>query len=388
MNKISRIIASVVVLTIAVSLAAQPTRPAEPVKKGQAAFADVPFKGRTKFEQKFERVLKISVDPEAMPFDSDTLTTVLNSPAVSGKAASDTFGLSLDEYTTYITLKATTSIKIGAVIAKLEVGCRADGRIPAAALNAFTENLRKHLQVTLEESINLDRRNLEKRQDALLDRKNYLEKKYVEVWTNRVRVAEDAGLAEHSVDGHRVTVAEMEDNLRDIEVEMALRQTRIESTKKEMSSSSTADTMPKIDPLADELEKLVRIRARQLEAAGNAGTDEDDRDAAEARMVEAKLRWIERVEELEKLKPEARLKVLDKEVAELETRKEVYTKTLASSIEQARGLFRYHEHVLLLTKKEVLLDKAIERIEEQVDDLANYSEKLGTITVSIIGQVD
>jgi hypothetical protein len=379
-----------VLLALAAALPAfaQPARPVEQGKDGRPSYGDIPFKGRVKFEQKFDRVLKISVDPEAMPFDSTTLTTVLNSPAVAGRAARDTFGLNVDEYGTYITLKATTSPKFGAVIAKLELSFRADGRIPMPAMNAFTENLRRHLQVTFEESINVDRKSLEKRQDALIERKNYLEKKYVEVWTNRVRVAEDAGLAEHSVEGKRNVVAEMENNLRDIEVELALRQTRIESTKKELSSTSTADAMPKADPLADELEKLVRIRARQLEAAGNAGTTEADRDAAESRMLEAKLRWIERIGELEKLKPEARLKELEKDVAELETRKAVYDKTLTTAIEQARSLFRYNEHVLLLTKKEVLLDKAIERIDTQVDELANYSEKLGTITVTIIGQDD
>lgn len=370
----------VVALALATAAVAQPTRPAEPVKPQKPPFADVPFKGRTKFDQKFERVLKISVDPEAMPFDSVTLTTVLNSPAVCGAAARETFGLGMDEYTTYLTVKATTSVKLGAVIARLELACRADGRIPMPALNAFVENLRKRLQLTLEESINVDRKSIGKRQDSLLERKTDLEKKYVEVWTNRVRIAEDAGLAEHSVETYRGTVAEMEENLRDVEAELALRQTRLDFTRKALSSDTTADA--KADPLADELEKLVRIRARQLEAGG----DEDGRDAAEARLLDAKLRWIERVDELESLKPESRIKTLEQEIAELETRKQVYSRSLASAIERARSLFRYHEHVLLLTKKEVLLDKAIERIETQVDDLASYSDKLGTITVTIIGQ--
>lgn len=373
----------VVGLIATASLIAEPTRPSVSSTPGKAPYADVNFKGRVKFDQKFERVLKIAVDPEAMPFDSGTLTTVLNSPSVAGAAARDTFGLTIDEYSTYIKVTATTSDKVGSVIAKLELACRADGRIPMPALNAFADNLRKHLQLTLEGSINSDRRNVEKRQDALLERKNYLEKKYVEIWTNRVRVAEDAGLAERSVDGRRTTVAEMEENLREVELETALVKLRLETSKKEMDSSNTANTTPKPDPLADELEKLVRIRTRQLEATG---ADTDEQDAAEARMLEAKLRWIERVEELELLKPDARVKVLEKELAELEVKKDFYNKTLTTSIEEARSLFRYNEHVLLLTKKEESLDKALERIDTQVDELANYSEKLGTITVTIIGQ--
>ena len=373
----------VVGLIATASLIADPTRPAVSSKPGKAPFADVTFKGRVKFDQKFERVLKIAVDPEAMPFDSETLTTVLNSPSVAGAAAMDTFGLTVDEYGTYIKLKATTSDKVGSVIAKLELACRADGRIPMPALNAFADNLRKHLQLTLENSINSDRRNVEKRQDALIERKNYLERKYVEIWTNRVRVAEDAGLAERSVDGRRTTVAEMEEGLRDVELETALVKLRLDTTKKEMDSSNAANTTPKPDPLADELEKLVRIRTRQLEATG---ADTDEQDAAEARMLDAKLRWINRVEELELLKPDARIKTLEKELAELEVKKDFYNRTLTTSIEEARSLFRYNEHVLLLTKKEESLDKALERIDTQVDELANYSDKLGTITVTIIGQ--
>ena len=373
----------VVGLIATASLIAEPTRPSVASTPGKPPFADVNFKGRVKFDQKFERVLKIAVDPEAMPFDSGTLTTVLNSPAVAGAAAMDTFGLSIDEYSTYIKVTATTSDKVGSVIAKLELACRADGRIPMPALNAFADNLRKHLQLTLENSINSDRKNIEKRQDSLLERKNYLEKKYVEIWTNRVRVAEDAGLAERSVEGRRGTVADMEEGLRETELETALVKLRLDSTKKEIESSDSANTTPKPDPLADELEKLVRIRARQLEATN---ADTDAQDAAEARMLEAKLRWIERVEELQLLKPEARVKVLEKELAELEVKKDFYNKTLTTSIEEARSLFRYNEHVLLLTKKEESLDKALERIDTQVDELANYSDKLGTITVTIIGQ--
>lgn len=374
---------SVVLLVAAVVTASGPTRPAEPVRTGKAPFADVPFKGRVKFDQKFERVMKINVDPEAMPFDSATLTTVINSPAVAGAAARDTFGLTADEYATYIKVTATTSVKVGAVIAKLDLACRADGRIPTPALNAFVENLRKHLQLTLESSINVDRKSIEKRQDSLIERKNYLEKKYVEIWTNRVRVAEDAGLAEHSVDGKRSIVGQMEENLRETELDILLRESRIDATKKEMDTSAADARTPAPDPLADELEKLVRIRTKQLDAAG---ADSEEQDAAEARMLEAKLRWIERVEELEKLKPEARLKVLQTELAELQIKKDFYNKTLTTSIDEARSLFRYNEHVLLLTKKEVALDKAIDRIDEQFDELANYSDKLGSITVTIIGQ--
>lgn len=370
------------VLTATV-MATVPTRPAEPTRDGKAPFADVPFKGRVKFDQKFERVLKINVDPEAMPFDSQTLTTVLNGPAVAGAASRDTFGLSLDEYATYIKLTATTSVKVGAVIAKIDLACRADGRIPIPALNAFVENLRKHLQLTLEASINVDRKSIEKRQDSLLERKNYLEKKYVEVWTNRVRVAEDAGLAERTVDDKRSVVSSMDENLRETEVEILLRESRIESTKKEMDTSAVDARTAAPDPLADELEKLVRIRTRQLDAAG---ADSEEQDAAEARMLEAKLRWIERVGELEKLKPEARLKELEKELKDLQVKKDFYNKTLTTSIDEARSMFRYNEHVLLLTKKELALDKAIDRVDEQFDELANYSDKLGSITVTIIGQ--
>ncbi|GEM_PF-2127319 len=373
----------VVLLVTATMIADVPTRPTEPVRDGKAPYAEVPFKGRVKFDQKFERVLKISVDPEAMPFDSATLTTVLNSPAVSGAAARDTFGLTVDEYSTYIKLTATTSVKVGAVIAKLDLACRADGRIPTPALNAFVENLRKHLQLTLESSINVDRKSIEKRQDSLLERKNYLEKKYVEVWTNRVRVAEDAGLAEHSVDGRRTVVSSMEENLRETDLDIILRESRIDATKKAMDTSAVDARTPAPDPLADELEKLVRIRTRQLDSADS---DKDEQDAAEARMLEAKLRWIERVEELEKLKPEARLKVLETELTELKLKRDYYNKTLTTSIDEARSLFRYNEHVLLLTKKELSLDKAIDRVDEQFDELANYSDKLGSITVTIIGQ--
>lgn len=360
-----------------------PLAAAEPVK---APFADVPFRGRVKFDQNFERVLKISVEPEVMPLDGESLTTVLNGPAVAGAAARETYGLGADEYSTYIRLKATTSAKPGAVIAKVTIYFRADGRVPAPAVNAFTENVRKRLQLVLEESVNIDRRNIAKRQDLLIERRGYLEKKYVEVWTNRVRVAEDAGLAEHSIDGKRGVIGELEAKLQEVELETALRQSRIDHTKKELDSLRSTGQPLKSDPLAEELEKLVRARARQAEAANNAGGEETEKDAAESRMLEAKLRWIERLAELEKLKPDERLKVLEREMAELDARKDHLLKSIATSIEQARSLFRYTEHVELLKKKETLLDKAIERIEAQVDELGNYSDKLGTITVSIIGQ--
>jgi len=42
--------------------------------------------------------------------------------------------------------------------------------------------------------------------------------------------------------------------------------------------------------------------------------------------------------------------------------------------------------VQLMKKKEVRLDDAINRVESKVDDLVNHSEKLGTITVTIVGQ--
>ena len=305
--------------------------------------------------------------------------------AVAGAAAKEVFGLSLDDYTTYIRIKASTSSKPGAVIARLECVIKADGRVPNALCNKFVDAMRKRLQLVLEESVNLDRRNIEKRQDALLERQNYLEKKYMEVWTNRVKVAEDAGLAERSVTGSQDNISDAEKELREIEVEQLVRQSRLDFTKKELEERSPGSPRA-TDPLADELEKLVRVRARQVEASNNPGATEDERDAAEARMLDAKLRWLERLEELEKLTPEQRIKVLTQEIAELETRKGFYTKVLAESIEKTRALFRYSEHVSLLTKKEARLDKAIERIEEQVDELANYSEKLGTITVSIIGQ--
>jgi hypothetical protein len=377
--------------TLAALLALLLAGPASSAQAGDAAapFADVPFKGRVKFHQAFERVLKISVEPEVMPLDTESLTAVLNGPAVAGAAARETYGLSLDEYATYVSIKASTSNKPGAVIARIIVSFRADGRVPAPAVDAFVENVRKRLQLVLEESINIDRRNLAKRQDILIERKGYLEKKYVEVWTNRVRVAEDAGLAEHSIEGKRGVIGALEADLMDVEMEMVVRQSRIEHTKKELEATRSAGSpgqTPRSDPLADELEKLVRARARQLEAANNAGADEDARDAAETRMLEAKLRWIERLAELEKLKPEERLKALDRDMTELEARKEHLLKTIATAIEQARSLYRYTEHVELLKKKEVLLDKAIERIEQQVDELGNYSDKLGTITVSIIGQ--
>ena len=73
-------------------------------------------------------------------------------------------------------------------------------------------------------------------------------------------------------------------------------------------------------------------------------------------------------------------------VAELDARKVYLVKGVTEVIDKTRSLFRYSEHVLLLTKKEARIDKAIERIEEQIDELANYSEKLGTITVSVIGE--
>ncbi|MEX2213347.1 MAG: hypothetical protein WD768_04425 [Phycisphaeraceae bacterium] len=346
---------------------------------------NVPFKGRVKFDQRFERVLRIAVDPEVMPFDSTTLTTVLNSPAVAGAAAKDTFNLSMDEYSTYVRVKAEASEKLGYIIAKVEFTMRADGRVPVPAVNAYVDSLRGHLQVTLEKTINLDRKGIEKRQDMLLNRKTYLEKKYVEVWSNRVKIAEDAGLAERSIEGKRTVIGDLDEKLMDVEVELALRETRMNHVKQELNTLNTADTL-KTDPLAEELEKLVRVRARQLEGANNPGTDEDDRDAAEARMLDAKLRWIERVQELETLRPEERLKSLQKDMDELNTRREVYQRQLAMNVDIARGFYRYTEHIELLKKKEILLDKAIERIDEQVDELANYSEKLGTITVSIIGQ--
>ncbi len=350
-----------------------------------AATPPVVFKGRYRFDTIFDRVLKISVEPEVMPLDSASLASVVNGPAVAGAAAKEVFGLSLDDYTTYIRIKASTSAKPGAVIARLECVIKADGRVPNALCNKFVDAMRKRLQVVLEESVNLDRRNIEKRQDALLERQNYLEKKYVEVWSNRVKVAEDAGLAERSVEGQRGSISDAEEKLQDIELELLVRQSRLDFTKKEMEERSPGSPRA-TDPLADELEKLVRVRARQVEATNNPGATEDERDAAEARMLDSKLRWLERLEELEKLTPEQRVKALTQEIAELETRKSFYTKALAESIEKTRALFRYSEHVTLLTKKEARLDKAIERIEEQVDELANYSEKLGTITVSIIGQ--
>ncbi len=369
-------------LTLVAAVGAQPARLTEPVA-GKAPYADITFKGRVKFDQKFERVLKISVDPLAMPFDSNTLTTVLNSPAVAGAAAKDTFGLTVDEYPTYITLKATTSVKVGSVIAKLEILCKADGRIPIPALNAFTDNLRKHLQLVLETSINLDRKDIRKRQDALRERKNELEKQYVEVWSNRVRVAEDAGLAERSVDSRRQIVANMEAKINDADLELALLEQRAETTRREMEFSASDGRTPPEDPMADELEKLVRIRARQME---QAGIEAEEQDAAQARMIEAKLRWIERVDELNELKPEARLKTLETDILELKTRREHYNKTLTTSIDEARSLFRYNEHVLLLTKKEVQLDNALDRLDTQFDELSAYSDKLGAITVTIIGQ--
>ncbi len=347
----------------------------------------ITFKGRVKFNQATKRVLKISVEPDVLPLDSETLTTLLNSPAVAGKAANDTFGLSIEEYEPYIRISATTSPKLGYIIARLDVTFRADGRVPSNAVRAYYDSLSNRLQDVLSRSIAVDRTNISKRQDALLERQQYLEKKYMQIWTDRVRVSEDSGLAERSVDGARSTVAGLDEKLVDVEVELELRKTRLSHVQDELDAQRSASAPPKRDPLAEELEKLVRIRARQVETAANAGSTEDEKDAAEARMLEAKIRWIERVEELAKLDPRERKKTLEMEIDELSTMQQTYTKQLSRSVEQARDLFRYTEHITLLQKKEERIDKALDRIEEQVDELANYSEKLGTVTVTIMGQL-
>lgn len=347
----------------------------------------ITFKGRVKFNQATKRVLKISVEPDVLPLDSETLTTLLNSPAVAGKAASDVFGLSIEEYEPYIRIKSTTSIKRGYIIARLEVTFRADGRIPTNAVGKYYDALKNRLQGVLSQSISIDRDNISKRQDALLERQQYLEKKYMEIWSSRIRVAEDSGLAERSVEGKRGTVADLDTKLLDVEVELELRKTRLDHVQDEIDAQRSNSAPPKRDPLGEELEKLVRIRARQVEAAANAGSDDDEKDATEGRMLEAKIRWIERVEELAKLDPKERKKVLDQEINELSSMQQTFTKQLARNVEKARSLYRYTEHITLMVKKEERIDKALDRIEEQVDDLANYSEKLGTVTVTIMGQL-
>ncbi|MCH9033166.1 MAG: hypothetical protein IID42_01515, partial [Planctomycetes bacterium] len=112
------------------------------------------------------------------------------------------------------------------------------------------------------------------------------------------------------------------------------------------------------DPLADELEKLVRIRARQVEAAGNAGSTEDEKDAAEARMLDAKIRWIERVDELTQLEPRERKKVLETEVEELASMQQTYKKQLTRSVEQARDLYQ-----------QIGIPHMVEKIQGWLDDL-------------------
>ena len=346
----------------------------------------VTFKGRVKFNQITKRVLKISVEPDVLPLDSDTLTTLMNSPAVAGAAASDVFGLTVDEYEPYFRIDAKASAKLGYIIARLEVTFRADGRVPTNAVAKYYDALKDRLQQVLTNSIAVDRSNISKRQDALLERQQYLEKKYMEIWTSRIQVAEDSGLAERTIDGKRGTVADLDTKLLDVEVELELRKTRLDYVESEIDAERSASAPPKRDPLAEELEKLVRTRARQVEAAENAGSTEDERDAAEARMLEAKIRWIERTEELAKLDPRERKKVLEQEIGELASMQKTYEKQLARNVETARNLYRYTEHITLIKKKEDRIDKALDRIEEQVDELANYSEKLGTVTVTIMGQ--
>ena len=97
----------------------------------------------------------------------------------------------------------------------------------------------------------------------------------------------------------------------------------------------------------------------------------DERDAAEARMLDSKLRWLERLEELEKLTPEQRVKALTQEIAELETRKSFYTKALAESMDARfqRIPVRFDEEAFSAGSR-----RRAEELHELIDDVAAQFE--------------
>ena len=64
-------------------------------------------------------------------------------------------------------------------------------------------------------------------------------------------MAEDSGLAERSIDGKRTTVANLDEKMLDVEVELELRRTRLDHVQDELDAQRSASTPPKRDPLAD-----------------------------------------------------------------------------------------------------------------------------------------
>jgi len=351
------------------------------------ALPPVTFRARNKFTQKTSRLLKIHVDADAMPLDSSTLTTLVNSGVVAGRAAEEIFGLAEARYGNYVEIDVKASKGGRSITARLDMTFRADQRIPERYFDKFVEKVRDHLRAGIADTVRLDAEQLALVKAQLMTRREQVEEELTQARTSRIEMTVKAGLAEIGYSDARSLVAAYMKLKQEYEIDLAAKKARHAKMQEHIKKrGSLEEQNPMSDPIVQQLQNLVELNQKRLENLTNSKyATPEDISQAQAALIDATTRVAERIEAIEEKSPHRQLETLEYDIAELEAKVQYCTQTLDDSKLMARDMFVSEEDIKLIRETEVRLRSRLQKFDTDIANIEDTVDRLQFVTVSILG---
>lgn len=268
-----------------------------------AVTSQVPARPGVRDEGKAQCVLKITYDANLLPLDHKMVTSLLKSPGVGEQAARDVFGESIRYQCTFPLSSRrprTTATGEGVLIGQLSVQIRSPDQAKPRA-EEFLAALCNHLERTLSEAFKKELGRVSARRDYLTNELSLAKEKTSYLRRSREALSVTAGRADLSRSSIVSKISSLESKQQELEIDLAAKTERLMALQDKIAErGSMARVRAEVDPIADELAKILAIREKELQwvmAQARKGTSSGaEVRQAETKVSEAKVRLEERRE--------------------------------------------------------------------------------------------